>query len=177
MDVRTILLLSAVALASGCATEARRDMAEDKAEMHQQPLELKGASGAPDATIDVDGKVTIGKDVLPITEEQRAAVLRYRTASLATADIAFDSASHLTKYAIPRFLFGSVFHGFDGASRGIEADAEKIPHSPAFCDALANLRQAQDAMVAKVDRMQPYARFTESDVLDCRAGRPYGHSM
>lgn len=177
MDVRTILLLSAIVLLSGCATEARRDMAEDKAEMHRQPLELKGTPGAPDATIDVDGKVTIGKDVLPVTEDQRAAVLGYRAASLATADIAFDSASHLTKYAIPRLLLGSIFHGSDGASRGIEADAEKIPHSPAFCDSLENLRQAQDAMVAKVDRMRPYAQFTASDVLDCREGRPYGHSM
>ncbi len=177
MDVRTILLLSAAALLLGCSTEARRDMAEDKAQLHRDPLELQGVSGAPDATIDVDGKVTIGKDVLPTTAEQRAAILDYRAASLAAADIAFDAASHLTKYAVPRLLFGSVFHGVDGASRGIEADAEKIAHSPAFCDSLENLRVTQDAMAAKVEPLRPYARITEDDVLDCRAGRPSRHSL
>jgi len=177
MDVRTILLLSALILLLGCTTAARRDMKDDRAAMHRQPLELRGDAGVPAATIAVDGQVSIGKEPVPTTEAQRGATLDYRAASLALADMSFDTADHLTKFAVPRLLLSSIVHGFDGASRGIEADAQKATHTPAFCSSLDQLRQKQDAMVAEVERLRPYARLTQEDVLDCRAGRPYRHSI
>jgi hypothetical protein len=180
MKVRTLLLLSmAAAMLAGCSGAARRDMEEDRIKLHQEPLELRGDKDkdVPKAYIDVTGGVTIDKQPLALTADQRAAILDYREASLEVIDISFDAASRLTRYAVPRLLFGSMIHGTDGASKGIEADAEKIPHSPQFCSSLEKMRQTQDAMIAKEERLRPYARLTQEDVQDCQSGKPYRHSI
>lgn len=178
MEVRAVLLLSVAAvLLAGCSGAARRDMEQDRIKLHQEPLELRGEKDEPKAYIDVTGGVTIDKAPLAIDADQRAAILDYREASLEMIDITFDATSHLTKYAVPRLLFGSMIHGTDGASKGIEAEAEKIPHSPQFCASLDKMRQTQDVMVAKEERLRPYGRLTAQDVLDCQAGRPYKHSI
>ena len=178
MEVRPLLLLSVAALVlAGCSGAARRDMEADRIKMHQEPLELRGDKDVPKAYIDVTGGVTIDKQPLALTADQRAAVLDYREASLEVIDISFDTASRLTRYAVPRLLFGSMTHGTDGASKGSEAEAEKIPHSPQFCASLEKMRQTQDVMVAKEESLRPYARLTQEDVQDCQSGKPYRHSI
>ncbi|MGO4700679.1 hypothetical protein [Dyella sp. 2RAB6] len=177
MQVRTLLLFVSAVLLAGCSSTARRVMEESRVKVHQEPLELRSEANVPKAYIDVTGGVTIDKEPLAITTEQRAAILDYREASLAIIDISFDAASRLTRYAVPRLLLGSMIHGSDGASRGIDADAEKIAHSPAFCAALDKMRQTQDVMVAREESLRPYARLTAQNVLDCQAGKPYRYSM
>lgn len=165
--------LLAVATIAGCSTAARREIEAERVQAHAEPLELNAAKGLPAASIDVDGSVRIDGKPIPLDASQRAATLAYRDASLDVIDLALQAASRLTRFAIPRALFGMVVHGPDDAGRSIEEDARAIPHSPAFCLRLEHLLQAQDVAASRVQALRPYASLTGQDVEDCRAGRPY----
>ena len=165
-------LFMALAVA-GCSTAARREMETERIQAHAEPLELHAPEGLPEASIDVDGSVRIGQSPLPLDTQQRSASLAYRDASLAVIDLSLQAASRLTKFAIPRVLFGMVVHGADDAGRGIEKDAEAIPHSPEFCRRLDTLLDAQNDAASQVPSLRPYARVTTQDVESCRSGHPY----
>lgn len=165
-------LLMALTVA-GCSTAARREIEAERIQAHTEPLELHGPKGLPEASIGADGSVRIGGDPVSLDTQQRTVSLVYREASLAVIDLSFEAASRLTRFAIPRLLFGMVLHGSDDAGRGIEKDAEAIPHSPEFCQRLENLLDAQKSAVSSLPALQPYASVTTQDVQSCRSGRPY----
>lgn len=171
------LLLSITLLAAGCSTTATRDIEAARIKAHTAPLELNGPHGKTRAYIGTDGRLTIGKIPVALDTDQQAATLAYRDAALNVVDLSLDSAARLTRFAIPRVLFGMLIHGADGAGRGIEKDAEKSMHSPAFCVSLETMREKQDAMVAEVAQLRPYAQLTPQDIRDCRSGKPYSHSI
>jgi len=165
-------LLMALAIA-GCSTAARREIEAERIQAHAEPIELHAPDGLPKASIDVDGSVRIGHEPVPLDAQQRSASLAYRQATLAVVDLSLQAASRLTRFAIPRVLFGVVVHGSDDAGRGLEEDAKAIPHSPEFCQRLADLLGAQEAAVSSVPSLQPYANVTTHDLESCRSGRPY----
>lgn len=157
----------------GCSTAARREIEAERLQAHAEPLQLHASHGLPEAAIGVDGSVRIGHEPVSIDAQQRAASLAYRKASLAVIDLSLQAASRLTRFAIPRVLFGMVVHGSDDAGRGIEKDAEAIPHLPAFCQRLEDLLGAQTTAVSAVPALRPYASVTAQDVDSCRSGHPY----
>lgn len=182
MNVRTGRLalgsLLVAALLAGCASGARREIEADRIKAHAEPLELNGPKGAPAAHIDTDGRLRFGDQPVVLDADQRAATLAYREAALHVVDLSLDGASRYTRFVIPRFLFGMVVHGGpDRAGRSMEQDARKLLHTPQFCDALDVMRAKQEAMVDEVARLRPYVQLTADDVGDCRAGRPYTHSL
>ena len=164
-------LLGALSLA-GCSTTARREIEAERVQAHAEPLRLQAPDGRPDASIDVDGSLRIGREPVSLDPRQRAATLAYREASLALVDLSLRAASRLTRFAIPRVLFGMVVHGTDEAGRGLEKDAEAIPHSPGFCRRLADLLAAQEAAVSQVPALRPYVSVTPQDAERCRPGPP-----
>jgi hypothetical protein len=171
---RLILAASLMALAAtGCSNVARRDIEQARLEAHTAPLELSGREGTARAVIDADGSVSIGKAPLSLDRQQRAATLAYREAYLEIVDYSLRAASKVTRFAVPRVLFGMIVHGADQAGRGIEKDAEAIPHTPGFCKRLARLMTAQDVAVSQVAALQPYANVTAHDLDSCRSGKPY----
>lgn len=173
-SVRGAVLLVTWALLSGCMTEARREIEADRVELHTEPLTLRGPKGSPEAHVGVDGSVTLGDQVIVLDARQRSATLAYREAALKVVDLSLDNASKYVRFAIPRALFGMVAHGgSEGADKSMDESAEKIVHTPAFCDAMDAMRAKQEAMVAEVGPLASYGRLTPDDVRRCRDGRPY----
>jgi hypothetical protein len=173
-SVRGAVLLVTWTLLSGCMTEARREIEADRVELHTEPLTLHGPKGAPEAHVGTDGSVTIGDQAIVLDARQRSAALAYREAALKVVDLSLDNASKYVRFAVPRTLFGMVAHGgSEGADKSMDKSADKIVHTPAFCDALDAMRAKQDAMVDEIDRLQPYRSLTSADVQHCRAGEPY----
>lgn len=169
-----ILAASLLALtATGCSSVARRDIEKARREAHAAPLELSGRGGTQRAVIDTDGSVSIGTAPLVLDPQQRAVTLAYREAYLEIVDYSLRAASKVTRFAVPRVLFGMLIHGSDQAGRGIEKDAEAIPHTPGFCRRLERLMKAQNVAVSQVTALQPYASVTPRDLDSCRSGKPY----
>jgi len=170
-SVRLTVLLVTMVLLSGCMTEARREIEADRGEAHAEPLQLRGPKGAPDAEIGTDGGVTIGKRAVALDAQQHAASLAYREAALKVVDLSLANASKYVRFAIPRLLFGMAVHG--SADKSMDKSAEKIVHTPEFCDALDAMRVKQDAMVAEIPPLASYGHLTPDDVRHCRDGQPY----
>jgi hypothetical protein len=171
--LRALGTLVMVFVIAGCTSAARREIEAERLQAHTEPLQLHAPDGLPEASIDVDGSVRIGHEPVALDSQQRVASLAYRKASLAVIDLSLQAASRLTRFAIPRVLFGMVVHGSDDAGRGIEEDAEAIPHSPEFCQRLQDLLTAQVGAVSSLPALRPYANVTPQDVESCRSGRPY----
>lgn len=157
---------------SGCMSDARREIEADRVQAHIEPLELSGPKGAPAASIGTDGSLAVGHEAIALDAAQRTATLAYREAALKVVDMSMTGAEKYVHSAIPRFLLASVLHmGTDAGAKSMEKGAEKMVHSPQFCDAMETLREKQDVMVAEVPRLRSYTHVTTGDIQDCRAGR------
>jgi len=172
-----ICCLTLMSVTAGCSTKATRELDAERIKAHNSPLELRGEEGVPIAHIAIDGGVTIGTKDVELRTDQRVATLRYRVAALNLVDHSMREASQFTRTAMPRVLFGMVFRGVDRTTKKLEADANRIPHSPRFCTLLDEMRASQDVMVSKVDELRRYARLTRQDVDDCKSGHPYRQSL
>lgn len=163
---------------TGCMSDARRQIEADRVKAHAEPLELHAQRGQPVARIGVDGSLSMGDKPFAIDAGQRAATLAYREAALKVIDASLIGAEKYVHFAVPRFFFGSVLHmSTESGADGAEKDAEKIIHAPTFCDALERMWTKQQAMLVEVPLLRPYAHVTTADIGDCRAGRPYRHSI
>lgn len=170
-------VLVAISL-TGCMSDARREIEAERAKAHVEPLELNGPKGQPVARIGTDGSLFMGYKPVAIDARQRAATLAYREAALKVIDASLIGAEEDVHFAVPRFLFDAALHmSTDVGAEGAEKNAEKIIHSSAFCDALEGMWKKQEAMVIEVPLLRPYAHVTAADIQDCRAGRPYQHSI
>lgn len=172
-----ICCLTLMSVTTGCSTTATRELDAERIKVHNSPLELRGGEGVPIAHIAIDGGVTIGATEVELRTDQRVATLRYREAALSLVDHSMREASKFTRTAMPRVLFGMMFRGVDRTTKKLEADANRIPHSPRFCALLDEMRVSQDVMVSKVDALTRYARLQPQDVDDCTSGRPYRQSL
>lgn len=165
-------VLSISLMLSGCMSDARREIEADRVKAHAEPLELSGPKRAPVAHIDTDGSLAVGHEWVALDASQRAATLAYRAAALRVIDMSLTSAEKYVHSAIPRFLFASALHmGTDAGTKSMEKGAEKMVHSPPFCDAMETMREKQDVMVAELPQLRPYTHVTTGDIQDCRAGR------
>ncbi|MCE7031473.1 hypothetical protein LY625_02340 [Lysobacter sp. GX 14042] len=170
----TLLPVAATAalLASGCTGVISKEIATERANLHDSPLEL-GTEGDPPASIDLSGAVTIGGDTLPLTDAQRALAADYRASVIDLTDHVLEGTAKLTNRAMATALLGA-FSGFgDAAERRIERQAEAMVHSDELCGLLEQVRQRQDRMVQAVEALRPHASVSRQDVEDCTAGRPY----
>jgi hypothetical protein len=165
------MLLVALTL-SGCMSDARREIEADRLKAHTEPLDLDGPKGQPVAHIGIDGSLTVGDEAVALDAAQHAAVLAYREATLKVVDLSLISAEKYVHTAVPRFLFDSVLHlGTDGGARSLEKGADKMVHSPPFCDAMETMREKQEVMVAEVPRLRSYTHVTTGDIQDCRVAQ------
>ena len=118
------LLASVAVLATGCMSGVRADidasMREARAELHDDPLDLR-ADGRPDAAITPRGVFEIGGKPVPTDAAQQAAVRAYRDAMIAYGDAVLDVAARETGPLVSR----SLRHAWFGVLTGREAAADR----------------------------------------------------
>ena len=171
------LLASVAVLATGCMSGVRADidasMREARAELHDDPLDLR-ADGRPDAAITPRGVFEIGGKPVPTDAAQQAAVRAYRDAMIAYGDAVLDVAARETGPLVSRSLrhawFGVLTGREAAADRRIDADSAALEAKVrATCPQVARAKAAQDALADALPAFRPYARLDAGDIAVCRS--------
>lgn len=166
-------VLSLILALTGCKPD-RSTVAEDiGAGLRGKDITLS-ATGAPKARITADGDLVIGGKKIDTDAEQRALLLAYRKEmegiAQQGAEIGMQGAALGGKAA--KEAIKGVFGGNpDAVGQNIEAEAQKLQQEAMkICERVATLKQAQDALAAKLPEFQPYANIDEKEAEDCRVG-------
>lgn len=142
-------------------------------EMATQNLTLDGKDGIAAAELTPEGDLLIGGKKVPMTAEQRALSLKYRTelAAIASAGAAVGmQGAELATQALAEAASSVV----DGDSRSVEqriqGQADEIRKSArALCDRLPGLLKAQAELAAAVPEFAPYADVDRTDIDECES--------
>lgn len=132
---------------------------------------LLHADNQPEGRITADGDFSVAGKPVTLTAPQRDLFKQYygdagkiRDKGLATGKAGAAMAGH----AIGDVVSGLMHGNPDKIGPSIEARAGKITaQATQICQALGDLRIAQDAISSQVEAFRPYATITDDKVQDC----------
>jgi lipoate-protein ligase A len=167
----TVLFL--ILALTACKPDSRTVAEDVSAGLRGKDITLS-ATGAPKARITGNGDLVIGGKKIDTNAEQRALLLAYRKEMEAIAqqgaEIGMQGAALGGKAA--KEAIKGVFGGNpDAIGQNIEAEAQKLQQEAMkICERVATLKQAQDALAAKLPEFKPYANMDDEEAKDCRVG-------
>lgn len=127
---------------------------------------------APEAEITPAGDLLIDGEMVAVTAQQRALLLRYRghveEMAAAGAEIGLQGARLATR-AMSEAVTGLFNGDAEGMQERIEAEAEKIEvNALVLCEKVPDMLEAQQALAAALPEFRPYATMDSDDVNDCK---------
>jgi hypothetical protein len=129
------------------------------------------ARSGPDATITAAGDLTIDGKPVATTTEQQALLKQYYDQALAirAEGVATGvAAASLAHKAVSNVATGLAHGNSDSIGPRIEAEAKTVKaQAMKVCDAVAELRKTQDALVASLPAFKPYALIDANQAADC----------
>ncbi|NKJ23795.1 DUF2884 family protein [Dyella sp. SG609] len=158
-------------LAAGC--ESGSYTSTDHGRITQRHgLILLNAQGAPEATIDQAGALSIdGKDI-GIDDRQRELLRRYYISATAIRQHGIETGKAGAAMAgeALKGVAESVAGDKDSVDKRVEAQTQKITAQVMkICDDLADIKVAQDQLATSLPAFKPYTGIVdEKSVTDCR---------
>lgn len=129
------------------------------------------AAGAPPATLTRDGGLSIGGKPVVLTPAQRRLLLDYRGQihAVGMQGMEVGKAGAAVGARAATLALAAVFSGNTAdIDKKVEAEAEKVKREALeICDALGQLKIAQDRLAKGLPAFQPYASLGATDVRDC----------
>ena len=193
-SITTTALLGCLVLLGACgrdddqAVQARNDsepprsalggvvgkaMDKVRGQLETHNLTISDDNSATKAEITPQGELLVGGDEVPINQQQRTLLLKYRgeVIALATAgaDIGVDGADFGMRTA-GKALGGVLSGNGDQVDKEIEAEARKFEaRARKICDYLPPMLETQQQLAAGLPAFRPYATMDQSDIDDCRS--------
>ena len=145
-----------------------------RGQLETHNLTISDDNSGTKAEITPQGELLVGGDKVPVNEQQRALLLKYRgeVIALATAgaDIGVDGADFGMRTA-GKALGGVLSGNGDQVDKEIEAEARKFEaRARKICDHLPPMLETQRQLAAGLPAFRPYATMDQSDIDDCRSG-------
>ncbi len=196
MNLRIVALasvLSGTCLLSACGANPSAQGAQQKAEqtggtisgaVHKALAEAKKEIAEGNINID-NGKtgkrvelspkgdfIVDGKPV-PVTPQQRALLLDYRSHVVDVANAGMQIGQHSAELAT-QAVTESLKSVFTGGSEGdieekVKAQTTKVEAAALqLCNALPGMMESQNRLAAALPEFKPYANLTQSDIDECR---------
>ncbi len=151
-----------IAEATAPGGEVDQALAEARRKLHEENLTLEQEGVAAKAELTPQGDLLINGVAVPLSAEQRAAALAYRTKvlELAEAGMVIGKQGAAIGGEAAALAIESLFKGGAGdATAKIEAEAKKIEAAAlALCRSAEGLRETQERLVALVPEFSPYAK-------------------
>lgn len=186
-------LLCCLALLGACgrqddsAAKARRDsesarsalggvvgkaMDEVRGHLETRDVTISDDNSGTEARITPQGGLLVDGDKVPVDDQQRALLLKYRAEiiALATAgaDIGVDGAD-FGMHAAGKALGGVLSGNGDQVDKEIEAEAREFEErARKICDLMPPMLETQRKLAAGLPAFRPYATMDQSDIDDCR---------
>ena len=164
--------LALTALLSGCVISVGDSSVLTFLSVHDGSVAVHPRNG-PDATITAIGNLAIDGKNVTVTTEQQAMLKQYYGQALAiraegvATGVAATSLAHKAVSSVATNLAhgqpDAIGPKIDAEAKKVEAQANKV------CDAVAELRTTQDALVASLPAFKPYALIDASQAADCRS--------
>lgn len=147
--------------------EARKEIAEGN-------INIDNGKSGKRVELSPKGDLIIDGTPVPVTPEQRALLLDYRSHIAAVANAGVNIGMHsadLATHAVAESL-KSVFTGGSDADveQKVEAQAAKVEAAALqLCNALPGMMESQNRLAAALPEFKPYANLTQSDIDECVA--------
>ncbi|WP_199100223.1 DUF2884 family protein [Dyella sp. ASV21] len=151
------------------------DVLNKQITLHNDVVTIK-APGAPNATVDSNGTLSIDGHAVAVNEAQRALLQRYnggarqiREDAIATGKAGVATAQKAIGAAAGKLTGADsaeeTKQKVEAAKQDVRATASRI------CDDLATMKSAQDELAPQLDAFKPYAQaLNDADVAKCRDG-------
>lgn len=195
MTPRTVVLtalLSGVSLLSACGANpssqnaqqkteqtggvisgaVQKALTEAKKEIAEGNININNGKSGQRVELTPKGDLIIDGTPVPVTPEQRALLLDYRSHVVAVASAGVNIGMHsadLATQAVAESL-KSVFTGGSDSDieRNVKAQSAKVEAAALqLCNALPGMMQSQDRLAAALPEFKPYANLTQSDIDEC----------
>jgi len=149
------------------------DIINHRITMHDGVITIK-APGAPDATVNAQGQLTIDGHDIAVNDAQHALLQRYSAAgqkmhddAIATGKAGAETASKAVG-AVTGKMTGA--ESSEEVKQKVEAAAQDVRLAAAkICDDLAEMKSAQDTLANQLDAFKPYGQAVTGDSVDkCR---------
>ncbi|WP_342315296.1 hypothetical protein [Lysobacter sp. FW306-1B-D06B] len=145
-------------------TEAKKEIAEGNINIDNGKTG-KRVELSPKGDFIVDGKP------VPVTPEQRALLLEYRSHVVAVATAGMNIGMHsadLATHAVTESIKSVFTGGSDDIDEKVKAQASKVEAAALqLCNALPGMMTSQDRLAAALPEFKPYANLTQSDIDEC----------
>jgi hypothetical protein len=172
MTARWTILLAATGTALAACSEHSHDFsfAHGALRVHGSEVIITGDSGR-DAHLAPGGSLTIGKDPVTLSPEQRAQAESYYNAALAIRGDALatgKAGAEVGATAAQEVVSGLVHGDTSQIGAKIEAKTREVRQQAlGLCHDLESIRSAQESLAATLPAFKPYAVVRESEVTDC----------
>ena len=170
---RLIPLLALCALAAGCESGSFTSTDHGRIAVRGGVVELS-TDGAPKATIDQAGALTVDGKTIAIDDHQRDLLRHYYANATAIRQHGIDTGKAGAAVA------GEALKGVaesakgdpDSVSRRVEAQTQQITANVMkICDDLAGIKAVQEDLGSALPAFKPYAAIMDDkEINDCRKG-------